>query len=364
MDFYIDESGNTGDLARTNADLDFGGQAVFSLAAVGTTDEDSLTEELTALRKKHNIQAAELKLSKILKRKPDFALDAVELLVRNDFPFFVEIVDKKYQLAISITNGFIWPPYFNTEESRETVWLKNIFADYVYAKIPNDIIYEFVQCMNNPSNEKTEAYFDLLKNCASQYSDEIAQGIASQVEESKDDFQLMIKQEGENAYQRFLPAPDIGKRDQKVWMLPNFSCFTNTYARINLYLSGNLKGSRIFHDEQAHFDEIIAEAKRLTESIRIEARKFKLPYSDYNFREMADLSFKASPDSTGIQLADIISGLSMRWYQSHLQEEKDTEVLDKAMNLLLEHTNKERGTGINLVAPHNMARQLFGVNGY
>jgi hypothetical protein len=37
MDFYLDESGNTGDLARINANLDFGGQTVFSLAAVGIT---------------------------------------------------------------------------------------------------------------------------------------------------------------------------------------------------------------------------------------------------------------------------------------------------------------------------------------
>ena len=64
MNFYIDESGNTGDLARTSADLDFGGQGVFSLAAVGIASESSLTEELAALRKKHKVQATELKLSK------------------------------------------------------------------------------------------------------------------------------------------------------------------------------------------------------------------------------------------------------------------------------------------------------------
>jgi len=364
MNFYIDESGNTGDLARTSADLDFGGQVVFSLAAVGIANESSLTEELAALRKKHNVQAAELKLSKILKRKPDFALDAVDLLVRNDFPFFVEIVDKKYQLAVSITQWFIWPPYFNTEESQDTVWMKNIFADYIYYRVPSDVIYEFVQCMNNPSNEKIGAYFDLLKDCISQHSHEVAQCIASQVEESKDDFHIMIEQEGEKAHRRFLPLPDIGKRDQEVWMLPNFSSFTNIYARINLYLVGKLEKCRIFHDEQAHFDEIIAEAKFQAESIKLEPTKFKMPYSDYNFQKMADLIFKASPESTGIQLSDIVAGLSMRWYQGHLQEENDTKVLDEAIDLLLHHSNRDRGTGINVVGPHNMAQQLFGVAGY
>lgn len=360
----MDESGNTGDLARTNADLDFGGQAVFSLAAVGVANESSLTEELAALRKKHKVQSAELKLSKILKRKPEFALDAVDLLVRNDFPFFIEVVDKKYLLAVSITNGFIWPPYFNTEESQDTVWIKNIFADYIYYRVPADVIYEFVQCMNNPSNEKIGAYFDLLNKCVSQHSHEVAQGIASQVEESKDDFRIMIEQEGDKAHRRFLPLPDIGKRDQEVWLLPNFSSFTNIYARMNLYLSGNLEGCRIFHDEQAHFDEIIAEAKFQAESAKLNPAKLKMPYSDYNFQKMADLFFKASPESTGIQLSDIVAGLSMRWYQAHLQEDDDTKVLVKAIDLLLHRSDRDRGAGINVVGPHCMAQQLFGLDGY
>lgn len=364
MDFYIDESGNTGDLARTDPTLDFGGQAVFSLATIGLEDEKSLTEELAALRKKHNVQATELKLSKILKRKPAFALDAVELLVKNDFPFFVEVVDKKYQLAVSITNGFIWPPYFNTEESQQTVWLKNIFADYLYHKLSDEVFFAFVQCMNFPSNENTAAYFDLLKEFVSKDSHDVAKGIASQVEESKDDFRMMIEQEGEKTHRRLLPLPDIGKREQVVWLLPNFASFTNIYARMNLFLLGKLEGTRIFHDEQAHFDEIIAKAKHQVENTRVDPDKFKMPYSDYSFYQKSDLFFKASPESTGVQLADIVAGLCMRWYQAHLQKEDDTDVLDRAVDVLLHHSNPDRGIGINIVGPHNMAQKLFGVGGY
>lgn len=364
MDFYIDESGNTGDLARTDPTLDFGGQAVFSLAAIGLEDECSLTEELAALRKKHNVQATELKLSRILKRKPTFALDAVELLIRNDFPFFVEIVDKKYQLAVSITNGFIWPPYFNTEESQETVWLKNIFADYLHQKLSNEVFFAFVQCMNFPSNQNTAAYFDLLKEFVSQDSHDVANGIVSQVVESKDDFRLMIEREGDRAHRRFLPIPDIGKREQEVWLLPNYSSFTNIYARMNLFLAGNLEGTRIFHDEQTHFDEIIAAAKFQAEEANVSFEKFKPPYSDYNFKQISDLFFKASPESTGVQLADIVAGLCMRWYQAHLKKEDDTQVLDQATEALLHHSNSNRGVGINIVGPHNMAERLFGVGGY
>ena len=364
MNLYLDESGNTGDLARTSSALDFGGQPVFSLAAIGISDEEHLSKSLLALRKKHNVQAAELKLSRLLKRKPDFALDAIDLLIQNKIPFFVEVVDKKYQLAVSITNGFIWPPYFNTAESQETVYLKNIFADYIYHKLSNEMFFGFVECMNAPSNEKTGAYFDLLRDFISNDSHEIASAIASQVEESKDDFRIMIKQENERAHRRFLPLPDIGKRDQEVWILPNFSSFTNIYARTNLFLSGKLEGTRIFHDEQAHFDEIISCAKSQVENARVDLEKFKLPYSDYSFQQFSELFFKSSPESTGIQLADIVAGLSMRWYQAHLQQEIDTKTLDQAIDVLLQHSNPQRGVGINVVGPHDTAEKLFGVRGY
>lgn len=364
MNFYIDESGNTGDLARASVELDFGGQAVFSLAAIGISDEGNLTEELTALRKKHKVQSNELKLSKILKRKPQFALEAVELLVQNKFPFFIEIVDKKYQLAVSIVSGFVWPPYFNTKESQSTVWLKNIFADYVYHQVQGEVIFRFVQCMNNPSNEKIGEFFDILKECVSKHDHEVAEAITSQVEESKDDFRLMIEQEGINAYKRFLPVPDIGKRDQKVWLLPNFSSFTNIYARINLFSCGNLTNCKIVHDEQAHFDEIIEAAKLQVEGASIKDFNYKPPFADYDINQAASLLFKTSPESTGIQLADIVAGLSMRWYLTCIQDEAMPDVLQEATDILLRHSDREKGIGVNLVAPHDMAKQLSGISGY
>lgn len=368
MDLYIDESGNTGDIASTGEKLDFGGQPVFSLAAISVEDEVSLAKALMTLRQRHNVQSSELKLSKVLRRKPNFALDTVNLLVASDAPFFIEVVDKKYQLAVSITNNFVWPPYFNTSETQRTVWLKNIFADYVYYRVPNGVHYDLVQCMRQPSNEMVSKYFDVLKAAViasqTEVASEVAQGIAECVEESKDDFRLMIEREGDQAYRRFLPIPDIGKRNQEVCLLPNFSSFTNIYARMNLYLSGKLKGSRIYHDEQAHFEEIIEAAKEQVEKFDANAMTFRPPNSDYDFRDVASLCFKTSPESIGIQLADIVAGLCMRWYQAHLQKESDTKVLDSAIERLLRRSDPRKGVGINVVGPHQMAQQLFGVAGY
>ncbi|QSB03800.1 DUF3800 domain-containing protein (plasmid) [Methylomonas sp. EFPC1] len=362
MNFYIDESGNTGDLSLSGPDMDFGTQPVFTLACVGLSDENDLSTALNELKKKHKVQASEVKLSKLLKRKPKFILETVDFLLSSGSPFFIEVVDKKYHLAVNITNNFVWPPYFNTEENQGTIFLKNIFSDFIYHKIGNKVFYEFLQSMKEPSNEKINRMFALLQEAIADIDHDVAKALRDSVNESKDDFRIMQEQEGELAYKRFLPVPDKSKRGQTIWMLPNYSCFTNIYARINLYLSGNISSCKIFHDEQLQFDQIISEAKSQLESNPITS--YIPSFADYRFKQSAELFFKVSHDSAGIQIADILAGLSMRWCQSYLNGEVPTGPIDEAIDRLLHHSSPPRGIGINLVATQNAAFNLFGEPGY
>ena len=362
MDFYIDESGNTGDLSLSGPDMDFGGQPVFSLACIGLSDEINTSTVLNNLKKKHKVQASDVKLSKLLKKKPNFILEVVDYFLSSNSPFFIEVIDKKYQLAVNITNNFVWPPYFNTEESQDTINLKNIFSDFIYHRISKEIFFEFLQSMREPSNYKIDRMFFLLEEAVAALDHEIAEALSTSINESKDDFRIMQEQEGELAYKRFLPVPDKGKRGQTIWMLPHYSCFTNIYARINLHLSGDITSCKIFHDEQSHFDQIISEAKVQSENNPITS--YIPPFADYKFDQAAELFFKASQDSAGIQIADILAGLSMRWYQSHLNGEAPTGPIYTAIDKLLHHSNPLRGVGINLVATHNAAFKLFGQPGY
>ena len=59
--FYIDESGNTGDLCKVGAHPDFGGQRMFTLACVGVSDLAALEEEICRLKSLHRLQGEELK---------------------------------------------------------------------------------------------------------------------------------------------------------------------------------------------------------------------------------------------------------------------------------------------------------------
>lgn len=364
MDYYIDESGNTGDLSLSGSNMDFGGQPVFCLAGIGISSALALPIKLEILRNKYRINSEEIKLSNIYNKKPEFLLEVTNYLTSNGAPFFIEVVDKKYLLAANITNYYVWPPYFNTDASEETVFLMNIFANYIYHRIPNGIFYAFLQLLKTPSNENVSKFFNLFNNEIENQDGEVAEMLARCIAESKDDLKCIIDREGTDAYKRFLPVPDEGKRGQLVWLLPNFSCFTNLYARINRYQDGNLTSCRIIHDEQAHFDEIIKGSKKQVESFDITKNGYLPPFANYKFHEHADLFFAVSHSDPGIQIADVLSGMVMRLYRAQLRGESPPCAAKESFDLLLRHSNRSIGTGINLVSSHQMADIFFSVSGY
>jgi hypothetical protein len=109
MNFFLDECGQTGDLAKPGALASFARQPVFSLAAVGVEDEASFTLGIEKLKAKHGIQSAELKSSARGDRS-DFIYDVVRTLCTERYPFFVEIVNKRFFLAAQIVSLQLLPP--------------------------------------------------------------------------------------------------------------------------------------------------------------------------------------------------------------------------------------------------------------
>jgi hypothetical protein len=63
---FIDESGQTRDIARLNTVSGFNKQPIFCLAAVGVADETSLEREANRLREKHGIRIDERDFSVIV----------------------------------------------------------------------------------------------------------------------------------------------------------------------------------------------------------------------------------------------------------------------------------------------------------
>lgn len=67
-DFYLDETGSSGDLVSSGAAFEFARQPVFLLACMVDDDEAGLAEDVS-VRARHRLQGGELK-SAALKNKP------------------------------------------------------------------------------------------------------------------------------------------------------------------------------------------------------------------------------------------------------------------------------------------------------
>lgn len=131
MDYFIDECGQTGDIARLNALSGFNDQPIFCLAAIGIADELSLEEEINRLREKYGVRLGELK-SSARRERPEFTYDVVRLVCSERYPFFLEIMDKKYFLAAQITSRQLLPPIRSLAADPRTHFFQNLVADYLF----------------------------------------------------------------------------------------------------------------------------------------------------------------------------------------------------------------------------------------
>lgn len=134
MDYFIDESGQSGDVAKLNALSGFSDQPIFCLAAVGVPDELSLEKEINRLREKHRIRVDELK-SSARRERPEFTYDVVRLVCARQYPFFLEVMDKKYFLAAQITSRQLLPPIRGLAADPRTHFFQNLAADYLFERV-------------------------------------------------------------------------------------------------------------------------------------------------------------------------------------------------------------------------------------
>jgi len=139
-------------------------------------------------------------------------------------------------------------------------------------------------------------------------------------------------------------------------MLPNLSCLTNIYARLNQLHGKKVAGLTLHHDEQAQFDEILENSKEAVERLAEQDSVPELRHGDYAFTEQATLEFVTSTDDAGIQAADVIAGFTMRHVQAVLFGGVPDEAHRKAFQDLLALTDRARALGFNFVT---MTRDSF-----
>lgn len=252
LKYYIDESGHSGDLtSKTGDNYDFEGQPYFVLAAVGIKDISAVNEPIAALRSKHKIPDGELK-SKGLQSKPQFIADVIEFLLTKKYPILVEVVNKRYFICIEIVNCILLPPHLGYDGSQQVWWMRNVLVDWLYDRIPEKNLNQFVDSCRNPSDHMLMTVFGGLllfafSEIRKEKEPDISLCLRHMVEESMSSYGEM-REKNSAAYFRFLPIPDDSKRQRKIWMLPNLSSLTNLYARLNLMHGRKLKDIQLVHD--------------------------------------------------------------------------------------------------------------------
>lgn len=343
MHFYLDESGNTGGTSKNSLSLSFGGQQIFTLAAIGVQDELRLINKISPLLERHKIKSKEIKASTLYKKKPQFIAEVFSTIKNEGWPVFIEAVDKKFMLAANIVNCLVLPGYCFESETREINFIRNSFAEYLFLNAPEILYEEFLNLCEHPSREGVNHLLDHFIAELGKHGNEVSQALIHSLSMTKDD----VKERDDISV--FVPIPDTGKHGRQIWMLPNLSSFTNLYARINLYMQGKLSDVQIFHDEQLQFDRIIEAAKMDVEGFPAEKFGFVSDSTNYKFNDTANLFFKASHESFGIQIADVIAGFVMRFISQQLKEEPIETTVYEAHRLLMTLNREEMGVGMNMV---------------
>ena len=333
MKIYIDESGNSGDLVQRKIDLTFSNQNIFTLSAVKIPEDvySKLEKEfIPELKKKYKIQSGEIKSSNLFDKKPKVILEIVDFIKDNNIDYFIEITDKKYYICNSMVIYQVIPPYFISREelNGERKVLREIYMDIFIRNIGESEYQCFFEACQNINEESLLNSFHTLKKFFSEkikeekdlYLKIIYQCIVNDISISIEDYFDIKDKEGlDNAVRKFLPIPDENKKGQLIYLLPQISSLTNLVARVN-YFNGNLEDINFIHDQQVHFDNILS--YNVEKMLDVGETGYKFTNSNFNIEKPVDITFDAdSKDNVGIQIADILSGFTMRYMQKRFKNE-------------------------------------------
>lgn len=350
MDYFIDESGNSGDLVLTGEQLDFHDQPFFTLCALGVKNQPALLETLLRLKQKHNVEGEEVK-STGLRKKPGFVLELLNALLDQDVPILIEAVDKKFMVCATIVNTMLLPAIDGLSEGSGEQFVRNLMADCLFDHAPKSVIFRYLRACSQPS---AVAVLDVAKSLATlldsgnSTTDAVLFAIRSQAREVIEDLASSLVNEP-GLYAKYLPISDLNKNGKPVWVLPNLSSLTNLYARINRLHRRDLVGIRLVHDEQLQFDDILRTRKAAMEAMRERASLIFTPNSDFNVEKPVPVYFASSATEGCLQVADVVAGFTMRFMRDWSAGKMPSPQAEAAFNRLRSGVPIYRGTGINFM---------------
>jgi hypothetical protein len=213
--YYIDESGHSGDVVSARA-LDFASQPVFALACIGVDDTEAIVAELDRLRIVHGCGPGELKST--MARLPQFVADLATYIARHDLPLFIELVDKRFFIAIHIVNHLLCG---DLGPERVPMDARKLVAEFLADEPSDSILLDYIALCRDPDVQALRRLLDRLWWWFDESDDDVARIGQVLVMESRD--RAAVTDAGLDS---FLPIADRTATDRLVWMLPNLTSLT------------------------------------------------------------------------------------------------------------------------------------------
>jgi len=355
--YFLDESGNSGDLTKPGASFTFDSQEIFVLAAVGARDTGALGTLLADLKARHKVQAAELKFDSV-RKKPRFIGDLLDALQTIDARLAFEVVDKRHFIGAHIVSTLVLAPIPGRAADPQEHFVRYHFAEYL-SRAPTSVFRAFVDACLAPSGPAITGAFDAIVAWLDpRHSSEVATALRQATQLGRAEF-LDDGPDDPETQARWLPSPDASLSGAPLWILPNLSSFTNLYARINLAHGRVLEDVTLVHDEQRYYARVLETNKALAEQLSGAGPMVDLKNADWNLSSPATLTFAPSHEQPGIQAADILAGSVMHYVRNKLFRSSPTPPEARAALLRLDELAlPPHGSAINFVLSETSVRRL------
>ena len=362
--YYLDESGNSGDLATKKSGSKFGGQPLFVLSCVGLDDLHHASEFVRGLRKSYDIKEGELKSEDFYFEKPQVILDVAKYIYDRRIPIIVEVVDKKYCVSTAMVGHQIIPPDGSPPDQADVVQLvRNKIADFLSLNMPQACYDNFYMVCMEPNEKNLLVSMDALKSFfKSDLSGfEYSKFAIDSIDETIDDYSIFKAGLGEvDAVSKFIPIPDSANNGDSIALLPHIHCKFNVLARLNKYHLKHLEGVVLHHDVQDQFDQSIRSCIKTLKSAKFPAGTPRISTVDFELKDEPVLHFVKSDECIGVQFADLLAGFVNRYINGCFYKEVGVaDIYHKTFRYIVSYNRAMSPLGVNFVLPPSKQALVF-----
>lgn len=355
--YFLDESGNTGDLIHPGAGFTFDGQEVFVLTAIGVQDPDALGALLTDMKAEHRVQAPELKFDSV-RKKPRFISDLFDGLEGLGAHLFSEVVDKRHFIGAHMILTLVLPPIPGRSNDPQEHYVRYAMAEYL-SRAPTAVFRAFVDACVAPSGGSISSAFKaILTWLDDRHTGDLPTALRHATQLGFAEFQSEGPDDPKTQA-RWLPVPDPSLGGAPLWILPNLSSFTNIYARINRAHGRSLNDVTLVHDDQRYYAHVLETNKAAAERLAAIGAMRGFVHADWALTTPAKLVFAKSHEQPGVQAADIVAGFLMHYARNKLFRTSPTAPEARAAFMRLNDMGSPtHGSGVNFVISDSSVRRL------